>query len=128
LDNRIHHRLVLMPQQEGLLQLRRVNVAALAELAQLTIEVLHGDLEIGQRLARIGAGLQPVTQSIELLRHGCGIGLQHACRLQGGDVGAHLRREAEACDQNCTHHQCQHGADTDRDELAIAVFACRIHC
>jgi hypothetical protein len=117
-----------MPEQQCLVELGRLDVATRAELVELTLEPLHRRLQIGECLAGVGSRLEPVAQRIELLGHCSRIGLQHARGLQGCDIGAHLGREPEACDQNCTHHECQHRTDTDRDELAIALFACQIHC
>src|SRR3979490_1546621 len=98
--DRIDYRLVLMPQEEGLFELRGLDVATPAEFAELSVEVIYRRLQIGERLTRVGTGFETVTQSVELLRHRCRVGLQNARRLQRCDVRAHLGREPEACDQN----------------------------
>src|SRR2546429_413276 len=66
---------VLMPEQQRLIELRGLDVVAGRELLELAVETRHGRLQVRERLARVGARLEAVTQRIELVRDLLRIGL-----------------------------------------------------
>ena len=111
-----------MPEQQRLIELRRLDVAAGRELLEPAIETRHGRLQVGECLARVCSRLEAVTQGIELVRDLLRIGLHHARRLQSDDAGAHVRGDTKPCEEHGAHRERQqHRAHAHRDELAISV-------
>ncbi|TLZ49228.1 MAG: hypothetical protein E6K22_14780 [Gammaproteobacteria bacterium] len=114
-----------MPQQQRPAELRRVGGVRAGELVQLLVEAADRSLEVGERLARIGAHLEPVAQRAQLAGDLLRVGLQGARGLQRADAGAHVRREPESHDQYRAHDHGEHRAEAGGgDELAAACCAC----